>query len=139
MTTQDHETAAGGDDRSPAQLIDDRIAELDDWRGALLARIRETVRRADPDVVEEWKWRGVPTWSHGGILLTGETYKNHVKMTFFKGASLPDPSGVFNASLDGNARRGIDLHEGDTLDEPALEALVRAAVELNAAKPGRRR
>jgi hypothetical protein len=136
----DHDEAAGGaEDPSPSALIDGRIEELGDWRGELLARMRAVVHRAVPGVVEEWKWRGVPTWSHDGILLTGETYKEHVKMTFPKGASLPDPTGLFNASLDGNVRRGIDLHEGDTLDEDALAELVRAAAELNAAKPARRR
>lgn len=139
MAKDDETTADGEDAASASALIDGRIAELGDWRGELLRRIREVVRRADPDVVEEWKWRGVPTWTHDGILLTGETYKSHVKMTFFKGAALADPSRLFNASLGGNVRRGIDLHEGDALDEEALEALVRAAVELNAAKPARRR
>jgi hypothetical protein len=139
MAQHDDETTGGQDGPSPSELIDGRIAELGDWRGELLARIREVVHRADPDVVEEWKWRGVPTWSHDGILLTGETYKKQLKMTFAKGASLPDPTGIFNSSLDGNVRRAIDLFEGDELDEDALAALVRAAVELNAAKPSRRR
>ncbi|MGE3066180.1 MAG: DUF1801 domain-containing protein [Hyphomicrobiaceae bacterium] len=116
---------------TPAELIDRRIAELADWRGDMLARIRRVIRRADPDVVEEWKWRGVPVWSHAGIICTGETYKAVVKMTFAKGASLADPSGLFNASLEGNTRRAIDLREGDRLDEPALAALIRAAVVLN--------
>ncbi len=121
--------------RAPAsQLIDARIAELNDWRGKTLARIRAIIRRAVPDVIEEWKWRGVPVWSHGGIVCTGETYKNAVKITFAKGASLPDPAGLFNASLDGNVRRAIDFHEGDNkIDEKSLEALIRAAVELNVA------
>jgi hypothetical protein len=119
----------GGD--SPSQLIDARIEELDDWRGEALARIRDLVRQADPEVVEEWKWRGVPVWSHAGMICTGETYKNHVKMTFAKGASLEDPSGLFNSSLEGNVRRAIDLHEGDEIDEKALKALIRAAVALN--------
>jgi hypothetical protein len=116
-----------------AELIDRKIAELGDWRGAALARVRRLIRDADPEVVEEWKWRGVPVWSHAGIVCTGETYKSHVKMTFAKGASLPDPSGLFNASLEGNTRRAIDLHEGDSLDAEALKALVRAAVALNTA------
>ncbi|MEW4528355.1 DUF1801 domain-containing protein [Maioricimonas sp. JC845] len=113
--------------------IDERIRELGDWRGAMLERIRAIVRQADPDVVEEWKWRGVPVWSHAGILCTGETYKTTVKMTFAKGASLDDPSGLFNASLEGNTRRAIDLHEGDEIDEAALGELIRAAVALNRA------
>ena len=116
---------------SPSQLIDARIAALTDWRGETLARVRALIRRADPEVVEEWKWRGVPVWSHAGIVCTGETYKTVVKLTFAKGASLPDPSRLFNASLDGNTRRAIDLHEGDKIDEEALQALVRAAVALN--------
>jgi hypothetical protein len=119
----------GGD--SPSQLIDARIKELGDWRGATLARVRSLIKQADPEVVEEWKWRGVPVWSHGGIICTGETYKNVVKMTFAKGASLEDPSGLFNSSLEGNTRRAIDFHEGDKIDEQALQALIRAAVALN--------
>jgi hypothetical protein len=119
----------GGD--SPSQLIDARIKELDDWRGETLARIRKLIKQADPDVVEEWKWRGVPVWYHAGIICTGETYKSVVKMTFAKGASLNDPSNLFNSSLDGNTRRAIDIHEGDKIDEKALKALIRAAVELN--------
>ena len=119
----------GGD--SPSQLIDARIKELDDWRGETLARIRKLIKQADPDVVEEWKWRGVPVWYHAGIICTGETYKSVVKMTFAKGASLIDPSNLFNSSLDGNTRRAIDIHEGDKIDEKALKALIRAAVELN--------
>lgn len=115
---------------SASQLIDERIAELGDWRGEMLARIRRLIRQADPDVVEEWKWR-VPVWSHAGIICTGEAYKKAVKLTFAKGASLPDPSGLFNSSLDGNVRRAIDFHEGDKLDEKALKALVRAAADLN--------
>ena len=118
-------------EKSPSQLIDARIAELDDWRGELLARLRGVVKQADPDVVEEWKWRGVPTWYHDGIVCTGETYKNVVKMTFAKGASLEDPSGLFNSSLEGNTRRAIDVHEGEQIDEQALKSLVRAAVALN--------
>jgi len=118
-------------ERPPSELIDARIAELGDWRGERLAQIRGLVRQADPDVVEEWKWRGVPTWSHDGIVCTGETYKSVVKATFFKGASLDDPAGLFNSSLEGNTRRAIDFHEGDAVDEDAFVALVRAAVELN--------
>jgi hypothetical protein len=117
---------------SPSQLIDGRIKELDDWRGETLARIRRLIKEADPDVVEEWKWRGVPVWYHDGMICTGETYKNAVKMTFAKGASLADPSGLFNSSLEGNTRRAIDFHEGDKIDEKALKALIRAAVALNA-------
>ena len=116
---------------SPSELIDQRIRDLDDWRGETLARIRALIRQADPDVVEEWKWRGTPVWSHDGIICTGETYKSVVKMTFAKGASLEDPSGLFNSSLEGNTRRAIDFREGDTLDEEALKALIRAAVALN--------
>jgi len=119
---------------SPSQLIDARIDELGDWRGEMLARLRALIKEADPDVVEEWKWRGVPVWSHDGILCTGETYKAVVKMTFMKGASLEDPSGLFNSSLDGNTRRAIDFHEGETIDEAALKTLVRAAVTLNRSK-----
>ncbi|OBH25052.1 hypothetical protein A5692_02920 [Mycobacterium sp. E342] len=118
-------------DESPAELIDARIKELGDWRGEMLARIREVIKGADPDVVEEWKWRGVPVWYHDGMICTGETYKNVVKMTFAKGASLDDPSGLFNSSLGGNTRRAIDFHEGDELDVKALTALIRSAVELN--------
>src|SRR5215472_12906614 len=120
--------------QSPSQLIDARIEELGDWRGEMLSRLRDLVREADPEVVEEWKWRGVPVWSHDGILCTGETYKNIVKMTFAKGATLEDPTGLFNASLEGNTRRAIDFHEGEEIDEDALKALVRAAVTLNRAK-----
>lgn len=127
--------AAGGTDAGDAaRLIDARIAALGDWRGATLARVRALVHEADPEVVEEWKWRGVPVWSHAGILLTGETYKAAVKLTFAKGASLPDPTGLFNASLDGNVRRAIDIHEGETIDAEAFKALVRAAVAANAGK-----
>src|SRR5437763_3715010 len=118
---------------SPSQLIDARIKELSDWRGETLARLRILIKEADPEMVEEWKWRGVPVWSHAGIICTGETYKNVVKMTFAKGASLADPSGLFNSSLDGNTRRAIDFHEGDKIDEKALTALIRAAVALNTA------
>ena len=116
---------------SPSRLIDARINELGDWRGKMLSRLRNLVQQADPEVVEEWKWRGVPVWSHAGMICTGETYKNVVKMTFAKGASLEDPSGLFNASLDGNVRRAIDIHEGEKIDEAALKNLVRAAVALN--------
>ena len=116
---------------SPPQLIDARIKELSDWRGDTLARIRKLIKRADPDVVEEWKWRGVPTWYHDGMICTGETYADKVKVTFAKGASLDDPKGLFNSSLDGNTRRAIDFHEGDKIDEKAFTALVRAAVDLN--------
>ena len=116
---------------SPSQLIDARIKELGDWRGEMLARIRKLIKEADPDVVEEWKWRGVPVWYHDGMICTGETHKNVVKMTFAKGASLEDPSGLFNSSLDGNTRRAIDFHEGDKIDDKALKALIRAAVKLN--------
>ena len=118
-------------DASPSQLIDARINELGDWRGETLARLRALVKEADPDVVEAWKWRGVPVWEHAGIICTGETYKNVVKMTFAKGASLEDPSGLFNSSLEGNTRRAIDFHEGDKIDEEALKALIRAAAALN--------
>ena len=116
---------------SPAALIDARIKELSDWRGETLARVRTLINQADPEVVEEWKWRGVPVWEHAGIICTGETYKAVVKMTFAKGASLEDPSGLFNSSLEGNTRRAIDFHEGDKIDEKALKALIRAAVALN--------
>ncbi len=121
----------GGD--PPSQLIDARIKELSDWRGETLARLRVLITQADPEVVEEWKWRGVPVWSHAGMICTGETYKNVVKMTFAKGASLEDPSGLFNSSLEGNTRRAIDFHEGEKIDEKALKALIRAAVALNTA------
>jgi hypothetical protein len=117
--------------QSPAQLIDARIKELGDWRGKMLDRLRSLVKEADPEVVEEWKWRGVPVWSHDGLICTGETYKNVVKMTFAKGAALKDPSGLFNSSLDGNTRRAIDFHEGEKIDEEGLKALIRAAVTLN--------
>ena len=123
----------GGD--SPSRLIDARIEELGDWRGETLARIRMLIKQADPDVVEEWKWRGVPVWSHAGIICTGETYKTVVKMTFAKGASLEDPSGLFNSSLEGNTRRAIDFHEGDKIDEKGLKALIRAAVAQNTSGP----
>jgi hypothetical protein len=116
---------------SPSRLIDARIKELDDWKGKTLSHVRALIRQADPEVVEEWKWRGVPVWSDGGIICTGETYKNVVKLTFAKGASLGDPKGLFNASLEGNVRRAIDIHEGDELDENAFKALIRAAAALN--------
>jgi hypothetical protein len=121
-------------DLPASALIDRRIADLGDWRGAALARVRALIHEAVPDVVEEWKWMGTPVWSSGGILCTGESYKSHVKLTFLKGASLDDPSGLFNSSLDGNARRAIDIHEGETLDPTAFRALIRAAAALNAAK-----
>jgi hypothetical protein len=120
--------------KSPSQLIDARIEELGDWRGKMLSRLRTLVKEADPQVVEEWKWRGVPVWSHAGIICTGETYKNVVKMTFAKGAALKDPSRLFNSSLEGNTRRAIDFHEGEKIDEQALKNLVRAAVTLNKSK-----
>jgi hypothetical protein len=116
---------------SPSKLIDARIEELGDWRGKTLSRVRTLIQQADPDVVEEWKWRGVPVWSHDGIICTGETYKNVVKLTFAKGASLKDPSRLFNSSLEGNTRRAIDIHEGEKVDEAALKALIRAAVTRN--------
>jgi hypothetical protein len=126
-----------GDGPPPSDLIDGRIAELKDWRGETLARVRALIKAADPEVVEEWKWRGVPVWSHAGIICTGETYKEVVKLTFAKGASLEDPAGLFNSSLEGNTRRAIDIRQGEAIDEPALTALVRAAVALNtAAKAG---
>lgn len=129
-----------GEEAPASRLIDDRIRELDDWRGEMLAHVRAIVRQADPDVVEEWKWRGVPVWDHDGIICTGETYKSTVKLTFARGASLEDPSALFNASLEGSTRRAIDLHEGDRIDETALMALIRAAVALNiSVKSGARR
>jgi hypothetical protein len=120
--------------KSPSQLIDARIEELDDWRGEMLGRLRALIKEADPEVVEEWKWRGVPVWYHDGIICTGETYKTVVKMTFAKGASLEDPSGLFNSSLEGNTRRAIDFREGEKVDEEALKTLLRAAVTLNTSK-----
>ena len=123
--------------KSPSQLIDERIKELGDWRGEMLGRLRALVKEADPDVVEEWKWRGVPTWEHDGIICTGESYKSVVKMTFAKGASLKDPSGLFNSSLEGNVRRAIDFHEGEKINPKALKALVREAVALNESKAKR--
>ncbi|MBV9829328.1 MAG: DUF1801 domain-containing protein [Alphaproteobacteria bacterium] len=126
------DAAADGHGTEPAsQLIDGRITELADWRGEILARLRKLIKQADPEVVEEWKWRGVPVWSHAGIICTGETYKAVVKVTFAKGASLEDPAGLFNSSLEGNTRRAIDWHEGDAIDEPAFQALIHAAIALN--------
>jgi len=121
-------------EKSPSQLIDARIKELGDWRGEMLGRLRRLVKEADPEVVEEWKWRGVPVWSHAGLICTGETYKSVVKMTFAKGAALKDPSALFNSSLEGNTRRAIDFHEGAKINETALKALIRAAVTLNKSK-----
>ena len=118
-------------EKDPSELIDQRIEELGDWRGATLAQVRKIIKQADPDVVEEWKWRGVPTWYHDGMICTGETYKETVKMTFAKGASLEDPTGLFNSSLEGNTRRAIDFHEGEEIDKAALKDLLRAAVALN--------
>ena len=135
MPTKKNEANPGGP--APSQLIDARIKELGDWRGETLARMRALIKQADPEVVEEWKWRGVPTWSHDGIICTGETYKSIVKLTFAKGASLEDPARLFNSSLDGNVRRAIDIHETDKVDEAALTALVRAAVALNTARKSR--
>jgi hypothetical protein len=123
--------------QSPSELIDGRIKELGDWRGEMLGRLRGLIKDADPDVVEEWKWRGVPVWYHDGIICTGETYKTVVKMTFAKGAALKDPSGLFNSSLEGNTRRAIDFHEGETIDEAALKSLIHAAVSLNRSKAKR--
>jgi hypothetical protein len=123
--------SATAKDESPSRLIDARIEELSDWRGKTLSHLRTLIRQADPDVVEEWKWRGVPVWYHDGMICTGETYKSVVKLTFAKGASLEDPSGLFNASLEGNARRAIDLHEGDDVDADAFKTLIRAAMALN--------
>jgi hypothetical protein len=123
-----------GAGKSPAQLIDARIKELGDWRGTLLGRLRALVKAADPEVVEEWKWRGVPVWSHDGIICTGETYKSYVKMTFAKGAALKDPAKLFNSSLEGNTRRAIDFHEGEKINEAALKTLIRDAVTLNKTK-----
>jgi hypothetical protein len=130
-------------DESPSELIDARISELDDWRGATLSRLRDLIRQADPDVVEEWKWRkatnpGVPVWSHDGMICTGETYKNVVKLTFARGASISDPARLFNSSLEGNTRRAIDVHDGDQIDEEAFKNLIRAAVALNTASARRK-
>ena len=130
---------AASETQSPSDLIDRRIADLADWRGETLARLRAVIREADPEVTEEWKWRGVPVWEHDGIICTGETYKTAVKMTFAKGASLDDPAGLFNSSLDGNTRRAIDVHEGETIDADALKALIRAAVALNQASRAKKK
>jgi hypothetical protein len=130
-------TSGSQKSKSPSQLIDERIEELDDWRGEMLSRLRVVVKEADPEIVEEWKWRGVPVWSHDGMVCTGETHKNVVKMTFAKGASLEDPSGLFNSSLEGNTRRAIDFREGEEIDEKALKNLVRAAVTLNQSRAKR--
>jgi hypothetical protein len=127
-------TSGSQNSKSPSQLIDARIDELGDWRGEMLSRLRSLIKEADPEVVEEWKWRGVPVWYHDGMICTGETYKTVVKMTFAKGAALKDPSGLFNSSLDGNTRRAIDFHEGEKINEAALKTLVRAAVSLNESK-----
>src|ERR1700722_5318579 len=127
-------TSGSQKDKTPAQLIDEREKELDDWRGTMLAKLRSLIQEADPDVVEEWKWRGVPTWYHDGMICTGETYKNVVKMTFAKGAPPQDPSGLCNSSLGGNVRRAIDFHEGEKINESAFEALIRAAVKPHASK-----
>ncbi|HKP79247.1 MAG TPA: DUF1801 domain-containing protein [Phenylobacterium sp.] len=137
MTKTKSSADEGHGEESAARLIDGRIEALADWRGETLARVRAIIHRADPEVVEAWKWRGVPVWSHAGIICTGETYKAVVKLTFAKGASLDDPSGLFNASLEGNTRRAIDIHEGEEIDEQALIALIRAAVALNTARPAR--
>ena len=131
-TTKSEAPAPG---KSPSRLIDARIKELGDWRGKTLARVRALIKQADPEVVEEWKWRGVPVWYHDGMICTGETYKSAVKLTFAKGAALKDPSSLFNSSLEGNVRRAIDIHEGDELDESAFKTLIRAAITLNTLKP----
>lgn len=128
------DSVEGNAGNSPSQLIDARISELGDWRGKTLSHVRALIKQADPEVVEEWKWRGVPVWSHAGIICTGETYKNVVKVTFAKGASLQDPSGLFNSSLEGNTRRAIDIREGEDIDENAFKALIRAAAALNTAR-----
>ncbi|MBV9392628.1 MAG: DUF1801 domain-containing protein [Verrucomicrobia bacterium] len=120
--------------KSPSELITEKIAELGDWRGKTLAHVRKLIKEADPEITEEWKWRGVPVWSDRGIICTGESYKSHVKLTFLKGASIEDPEGIFNSSLDGNARRAIDLHEGDKINESAFKEIIRAAVKLNSKK-----
>jgi hypothetical protein len=139
---EEHMKKSGStEDQSASELIDQRIAELGDWRGEILSRMRQLIKEADPDVVEEWKWRGTPVWSHDGIICTGESYKLIVKLTFARGASLQDPAQLFNASLDGNTRRAIDIHEGEEVDAGAFKALIRAAVALNTsggkARPGR--
>jgi hypothetical protein len=138
-TTSKSDSKEGTRGDTPSRLIDARIKELSDWRGETLARIRTLIKQAEPEVVEEWKWRGVPVWYHTGMICTGETYKDVVKMTFAKGASLEDPSGLFNSSLEGNTRRAIDFHEGDKIDEKALKALIRAAVALNTSSGTQRR
>ena len=130
--------SASQNGKSPSQMIDERIRELGDWRGEMLSQLRALIKQADPEVVEEWKWRGVPVWYHDGMICTGETYKNVVKMTFARGARLDDPSGLFNSSLEGNTRRAIDFHQGEKIDEEALKALIRAAVTLNASRAGGR-
>jgi hypothetical protein len=127
-------TSGSQNDKTPSQLIDERIKDLDDWRGTMLSKLRSLIKEADPDVVEEWKWRGVPTWYHDGMICTGETYKSVVKLTFAQGAALKDPSGLFNSSLEGNVRRAIDFHEGVKINERAFKALIRAAVALNTSK-----
>ena len=137
MPKEKAKSAEATDNQTPAQLIDARIQELGDWRGETLARMRKLIREAVPDVVEAWKWRGVPVWERGGIICTGETYKEVVKLTFAKGASLADPSQLFNASLEGNTRRAIDIRDGDKIDEKAFKALIRDAVALNGSKPGK--
>lgn len=139
MKTSTSAATKAKENASPSQLIDARIEELGDWRGAALARVRALIRQADAEVVEEWKWRGVPVWEHAGMLCTGETYKTAVKLTFAKGASLEDPSGLFNSSLEGNTRRAIDIHDGDRIDEKAFKALIRAAVALNLSRPAARK
>ena len=128
-------TNGSQNDKTPSQLIDERIEELADWRGTVLSKLRSLIKEADPEVVEEWKWRGVPTWYHDGIICTGESYKSVVKTTFAKGAALEDPAGLFNSSLEGNVRRAIDFHEGEKINEKAFKALIRAAVTLNESKP----
>jgi hypothetical protein len=138
MKKSESDSKKGKEGDSPSQLIDARIKELSDWRGETLARVRSLIKEADPEVIEEWKWRGVPVWEHTGMICTGETYKNAVKMTFAKGASLDDPSGLFNSSLEGNTRRAIDFHEGEKIDEEALKALIRAAVLLNTSSAAQR-
>jgi hypothetical protein len=130
-------TSGSQNSKTPSQLIDQRIQDLGDWRGEMLSQIRSSIREADPDVVEEWKWRGVPVWEHDGMLCTGESYKDYVKVTFAKGASLDDPAGLFNSSLEGNTRRAIDIHHGEKLDKRAFKALVRAAVALNESRAKR--
>lgn len=139
ITAMKKDTTSAQAQDAASVLIDAKIKELNDWRGEMLGHLRMLIRQADPDVVEQWKWRGVPVWSHAGILCTGETYKSVVKMTFAQGALLEDPSGLFNASLEGNTRRAIDVHEGEALDEKALKALIGAAVELNLARAAARR